>query len=314
MVVIHYSYNGICPIEKLSGSQYNVMRTMFETDGLEPSAVQRCNSELINEIWVPTNFNVQSMKKAGVAKPLLAMPESLDVSEFNPAALSLLTPPPVIQRLQAKRKGFNFLSNFKFESRKNWKGLVRAFVEEFAPEEDVALFIFTHKVWEGEPVPSIQTFLRLELNRTRVPAIHVIEDRLTSHELPFLYSSMDAFVLPTHGEGWGLPILEAMLMELPVIVTDWGGSTEFAGGPGFHGYPLRVQKLEFAWDRIDLGQWAVPSPEDLRARMREAFSEPTRAKQLGRLAREDVVWKYSQEAVAVKYLQRLNIIEKSLGT
>jgi hypothetical protein len=28
-------------------------------------------------------------------------------------------------------------------------------------------------------------------------------------------------------EGWGLPLLEASLMGLPLIVTDWGGSTHF---------------------------------------------------------------------------------------
>jgi len=124
---------------------------------------------------------------------------------------------------------------------------------------------------------------------------------------------MDAFVLPTHGEGWGLPILEAMLMELPVIVTDWGGSTEFAGGPEFHGYPLLIQKMAPAWDRPDIGNWAVPSQDDLKKRLREVFNERARAKQVGKLARADVVWKYSQEAVALKYLNQFKTIEKSLA-
>jgi glycosyltransferase involved in cell wall biosynthesis len=30
--------------------------------------------------------------------------------------------------------------------------------------------------------------------------------------MPRLYASCDAFVLPTRGEGWGLPLLEAMTM------------------------------------------------------------------------------------------------------
>lgn len=36
----------------------------------------------------------------------------------------------------------------------------------------------------------------------------------------------DAFVLPTHGEGWGRPVMEAMAMELPCIVTYWSGLTD----------------------------------------------------------------------------------------
>ena len=34
-----------------------------------------------------------------------------------------------------------------------------------------------------------------------------------------MYRTMDCFVLPTRGEGWGRPIVEAMAMALPVIGT-----------------------------------------------------------------------------------------------
>ena len=36
-----------------------------------------------------------------------------------------------------------------------------------------------------------------------------------------MYRTADAFVLPTHAEGFGRPIMEAMAMGLPVIVTNW---------------------------------------------------------------------------------------------
>lgn len=38
-------------------------------------------------------------------------------------------------------------------------------------------------------------------------------------DMPKLYAAVDAFVLPTRGEGWGRTITEAMCMELPVIGT-----------------------------------------------------------------------------------------------
>lgn len=34
-------------------------------------------------------------------------------------------------------------------------------------------------------------------------------------------------MLPTHGEGWGRPIMEAMASGLPVIVPYWSGLTDF---------------------------------------------------------------------------------------
>jgi glycosyltransferase involved in cell wall biosynthesis len=36
-----------------------------------------------------------------------------------------------------------------------------------------------------------------------------------------MYASADVFVLPTHAEGFGRPIIEAMSMGLPAIATAW---------------------------------------------------------------------------------------------
>lgn len=47
-------------------------------------------------------------------------------------------------------------------------------------------------------------------------------------ELANIYSSLDIFALPTIGEGFGLPILEAMSCGVPVCVTNYSGHTEFA--------------------------------------------------------------------------------------
>ena len=41
-----------------------------------------------------------------------------------------------------------------------------------------------------------------------------------------LYASADVFVLPSRGEGWGRPHVEAMAMGLPIITTNWSGPTE----------------------------------------------------------------------------------------
>lgn len=58
---------------------------------------------------------------------------------------------------------------------------------------------------------------------------------------PSLFKSADCFVLPTRGEGWGLPVVEAMAMELPVIVTNWSGPTAYLDDTV--GYPLAIEGL-----------------------------------------------------------------------
>jgi len=46
---------------------------------------------------------------------------------------------------------------------------------------------------------------------------------LSEQAMAQLYCHADAFVLPSLGEGWGLPLAEAMAIGLPTIGTRWGG-------------------------------------------------------------------------------------------
>ena len=43
----------------------------------------------------------------------------------------------------------------------------------------------------------------------------------TEEEMAHLYNCMDVFVLPTGGEGFGIPTLEAMSCGVPICVTNY---------------------------------------------------------------------------------------------
>jgi alpha-1,3-rhamnosyl/mannosyltransferase len=47
-----------------------------------------------------------------------------------------------------------------------------------------------------------------------------------------LYSQASMLVLPSHLEGFGIPVLEAMTVGVPVIVSNRGALPEVAGGAG----------------------------------------------------------------------------------
>lgn len=46
-------------------------------------------------------------------------------------------------------------------------------------------------------------------------------------DMPKLYKRAQAFVLPSRGEGWGRPHMEALSMGIPVLATNWSGPTAF---------------------------------------------------------------------------------------
>jgi glycosyltransferase involved in cell wall biosynthesis len=50
------------------------------------------------------------------------------------------------------------------------------------------------------------------------------------HLLPGLYAGAEAFALPSHHEGFGLPVLEAMACGTPVVAADTAALPETCGG------------------------------------------------------------------------------------
>eukprot|EP00808_Paulinella_micropora_P027968 g28751.t1 len=246
VVITHEAFAGPCDQRhNFRQKQYHISRSMIETESLVSSAASRCASPQWDELWVPSAFNRQSFLRAGVpAAKLFVLPEAVDTSVWRPRNSDSLSQDPLLEKdllLQnmyrspvapkLPRGKYTFLSVFKWEERKNWKGLVRAFVEEFGKEPHVALWIKTYRAWEGDPEQDLAHFLqdlrasglKLEHNTIQLVTVHI-----DTKDLPVFFSFFDCFVMPTHGEGWGLPIHEAMAMGMPVITTAWGGATEFA--------------------------------------------------------------------------------------
>ena len=125
-----------------------------------------------------------------------------------------------------------------------------------------------------------------------------------------LYKAATAYVLPTHGEGWGLPYMEAMAMGLPTIATDWGGNLEFMS----RNTSLLVRVAGFEPsdpydDWLRNFHWATPDVNHLAELMAWCFYNPEKAKELGRRARVDVVKRFSNEAVAEVIMKRLKEIK-----
>jgi glycosyltransferase involved in cell wall biosynthesis len=215
------------------------------------------------------------------------------------------------------RRGFVFLSVLDWGLPSGWDVLVRAFVEEFKPDEDVGLtlkFLLPQDLTPQGLAEEIRNFLKGTLKLSSpIPKLDIHLDPVC----PGLYRAMDAFVSPCRAGGLGRHLMEAMVSGLPVIATGWGGQTEFMNSE--NAYLLQYSLADVPDSvvaqspQLEGSRWAEPSVEHLRSLMRQVFENRAEAKQKGQKAREHIAVNYSRERVAQQVKERLEAIFGQIG-
>src|SRR6185312_1780754 len=242
-------------------------------------------------------FQPESFARGGVdAHRLRVMPEGLDTRRFRPGLAALPLP---------ERHGFTFLSIFDWIDRKGWDVLLRAYVSAFGPADPVTLLLKIHKF--DEPGAELENRLMMFLERDlgvaleHAPRIVVLSGLLPAAAMPRLYNSADAFVLPSRGEGWGRPYMEAAACQLPVLATRWGGQLDFLHDDNSFLIDLDgVVPAPRGSDReIYIGQgWAEPSPTHLAALMRQVVGDRDEARRRAGRARLEMVERWDTRVLA----------------
>eukprot|EP00928_Gymnodinium_smaydae_P036538 TRINITY_DN25522_c0_g1_i2.p1 TRINITY_DN25522_c0_g1~~TRINITY_DN25522_c0_g1_i2.p1 ORF type:complete len:475 (-),score=99.38 TRINITY_DN25522_c0_g1_i2:39-1463(-) len=291
------------------GAGFSVGRTMYETDRLPEAWVARI--ERMDEVWVPSAFAVEQFAASGVSRSkLVVVPEAVDTHLFDPAQHK---PLDVAQKTGTRPGDFVFLSVFKWERRKGWDVLLKAYFEEFSADDPVMLYVKTRPFHSDSNFAAHIASLAGKLENARQPLARyaVLAEDLPLRSLPRLYRAADAFVLPSRGEGWGRPHVEAMAMALPVIATNWSGSTEFLTDD--NSLPLPIDGLSDVVDGPAGHRWAEPSVSELRRLMRWAAEHREDAAAVGARAREDMVLRFSPDVVVRTHvLPRLRAIAAEL--
>ncbi len=256
---------------KNSGA-YRIGFTMLETDRLPASWVEQANQ--MDEVWTPTPWGADVFRASGVRRPVYVVPLGVDIDRFAPGPPRTCLTDRTI-----------FLSVFEWGARKGWEILLRAYRAAFRPSDPVLLLL---KVDCRTPAENPARAIAQVLGASSPPVALLYNQPLTQVQLVELYQSADCFVLPTRGEGWGMPILEAMACGLPAIATDWSGQTAFLTPE--NGYPLPIRGLvPTNSDRpfYQGAQWADPDVDALVELLRHVARHPEERAARGRRAAHD---------------------------
>jgi glycosyltransferase involved in cell wall biosynthesis/GT2 family glycosyltransferase len=273
-----------------NSGRYKVGYSMLEVTGIPSDWVEQANS--LDEVWVPSEFNRQTFSASGVTRPIHVMPLGVDTNYFHPFINS--------RRIEDK---FVFMSVFEWGERKAPEVLLQAYNQEFSSSDDVVLLL---KVINTDPAVNIERHVEaMRLRSDRAPIVIVLNQNIPSYQMGSIYCSSDCFVLPTRGEGWGMPTLEAMACGLPTISTYWSAQTEFFNEDV--GYPIELKRLIPAVAKCPYYEgfeWADPDVDHLASLMRHVYENPQEAKAKGLRAslwaREKWTWLHAAKRIKTR--------------
>ena len=212
-------------------------------------------------------------------------------------------------------KDFAFYSIFQWTERKNPLALIKAYWYAFQNDENVALVLKTYRnnYEEGEKNAIRETIKKLKAVTLfdKYPPIYFVSDMLTESELLGLHARGNCYVSLDRGEGFGLGPFEAGATGNPIIVTGFGGTTEYAKldnsmlidyslTPCF-GMPYSP------WYRGDQ-LWAEPDVLQAVQKMQWAYEHQDQAKALGEHLKAYIADNFTWEHIGKRIIKELQEI------
>lgn len=253
----------------------------------------------LDGVMVPSQHVRGALRRSGVALPIrivhYGVDDILSDASSDDSVLEIPT-----------RKSFKFVHVGTGFPRKGCELLLRAYAAEFTAADDVCLVVKTLPQYDHPVAQQVEWTRRLNWN---CPEIVSFNREFSAGEMRALYRQASCLVHAVRAEGFGLPVAEAMLARIPVIVTNYSGLTEFCNDDTacLIDYSLSPSKSPF---RVEGAEWASPNEQQLRAAMRAAYErrdERTTARRVDhaeRNIRERFTWTRTAEGT-VQFIREL---------
>jgi glycosyltransferase involved in cell wall biosynthesis len=254
-----YAIRNIYPprVKDLKG-RYKLINFYWEESLIPDKWIADFNT--LDGIISPTRFVKNVLEDSGVRCRIEVIPPGVDIDTFKSDM------PPM--KLETNKK-FAFLNIGSGFPRKGIDVLIKAFTEEFSKQENVCLVLKTFPNIHNRVADYIKN-----AEKDDCPEIIHIDRDLSSKEVVALYKCGNCFVSPTRGEGFGLPMAEAMVCKIPVIATNHGGHLDFCNEKNSYLVNCKLvpskSHLQSEY-KIASSMWADPDVRHLKQLMRHVY-------------------------------------------
>ena len=224
-----YSFQIMLPNEwspTLAKKNFGVS-AIVEADKCNPNWVVACRR--MDHVIVPSEFSKKCLVNSGLkSKRVTVIPES-----FMDACLEEPTELDLAFETENNYLLFGQISGDYETDRKNTGITLALLCDIFKNSPDTGIIVKTN-MGGNSSVDRFTTRKKMEqiLKQVRsgpFPKVYFLHGYLNEKEVSSLYKhpKVKGLISLTHGEGFGLPLLEAAACGLPVCATNWSAHTEF---------------------------------------------------------------------------------------
>tara|TARA_R110001583_G_scaffold16234_13_gene66310 strand:- start:180 stop:1319 length:1140 start_codon:yes stop_codon:yes gene_type:complete len=261
------------PYNKHSSMNYKIGYFYWEADRLPSnwsSSIRR-----LDEIWAPCELVKRACLKSGFRGPINIVPTP---SDFSPSNLSISIPSPMTDEFVLSDDVFRFYSIFQWHERKGYKELIKGYLTEFSNNDNVILILKVNSLnipgYTKDRIKIDIIRIKRKLNLKRYPKIYLIDDIVPKDYVSGLHRYCHCYVAPHHGEGWGMPIHDAIDFGNHIIVTKFGGVTEFLDDNSANIIDHSMGPVKnMDWSRLYSSNqnWAHPDVDSVKRNMRNLY-------------------------------------------
>jgi glycosyltransferase involved in cell wall biosynthesis len=262
------------PFSKHKSNNYKIGYFYWEADTLPKSWASDIRRS-VDELWVPCELTRLACIKSGFKRPIEVLHTPCD-TDISYSKVSI--PSPLTNNLILSDDIFKFYSVFQWHERKGYNDLLRAYYKEFNEDDNVILILKVNPVKSNSSslskIKSDILKIKKMVNKKKFPKIYLITKHIDRSDLLGLHKMCDSFVLPHKGEGWGMPMHDAMLCESYIITTKYGGITEFLNNDNSFIIDHNIRPVkQMSWTPWyqSYQKWAYPKIAHLRVLMRDVF-------------------------------------------
>lgn len=255
----------------------------------------------MDRVWVSSNFNRDGFVASGVPRWMIdhvGMPIdnlSVDAGDGRSALRKRWAAGTVFLSVVSSVVG-----------RRDLGLLYEAFVTAFDAADDVTLVLKVPEKSEEKVRSVLDRVMQMHPRRASGswPSIYVVASDLTREQLVRLHSSVDCYVSCERGDGWDLPAMDSLTLDIPVIATDFGASSDFIEETDCYVVETttRMVTCDDAFDvghRLYSGQyWPYVDPAQIADVLRRVHENPAERERLGKTAGARIRDQYGRERIA----------------